>query len=179
MSIFENQLAVSRLGRMISALCIILACLGGALFIIEALMSVISVVGRTFFSMPIPGDYELIQLFSVIGIALCLPYCQLKKGHVFVDFFTIWAPDSLKRSLDAFACLLLAICAFFLAWRSWEGLLDMHEYQETSMVIGLPIWWGYAPLTPALIVLGITAVYTMFAGWEEKLTKVTEDEVIV
>lgn len=179
MSIIENQLSVSRIGQLISALCVILACIGGALFIIEALMSVISVIGRTFFSMPIPGDYELIQLFSVIGITLCLPYCQLKKGHVFVDFFTIWAPDRLKRYLDGVACFLLAICAFFLAWRSWDGLLDMYEYQETSMVISLPVWWGYAPITPAFIVLGITAVYTMFAGWEEKLTKVDEDEVLV
>lgn len=166
MSTSENQIAVSRIGRLVSGLCVTLACLGGALFIIEALMSVISVAGRTFFSMPIPGDYELIQLFSVIGITLCLPYCQLKKGHVFVDFFTIWAPDGLKRALDAFACLLLAIVAFFLAWRSFIGLLDMYEYQETSMVISLPVWWGYAPIMPALVVLGITALYTMIAGWE-------------
>lgn len=143
-------------------------------------MSVISVIGRTFLSLPIPGDYELIQLFSVIGITLCLPYCQLKKGHVFVDFFTIWAPNSVKRYLDALACLLLGVCAFFLAWRSWYGLLDMLEYEETSMVIALPIWWGYAPIAPSFLLLGITAIYTMFTGWDEKLDKVTaDDEVLV
>ncbi len=86
-------------------------------------------------------------------------------GIFFVDFFTIWAPESLKRYLDALACLLLAVMAFFLAWRSWMGMLDMFEYQETSMVISLPVWWGYAPITPALLVLGITALYTMMYGW--------------
>lgn len=130
-------------------------------------MSVISVIGRTFFSTPILGDYELIQLMSAMGIALCLPYCQLKQGHVFVDFFTLWAPAKLKRYLDAIAAFLLALLAFFLAWRSWDGLLDTHEYQESSMVLGLPIWWGYAPIVPSLALLGLTALYTLGQQWSQ------------
>ena len=159
----------------IPRLCVGLAYVGGGLFILEAIMSVISVIGRLWFSAPIPGDYELIQLFTTVAIALCLPYCQLRCGHVFVDFFTSWAPTRLKRYLDRFACLLLAVLAFFLAWRSWDGLVDMYEYEESSMVLGLPIWWGYAPLPPALIVLGLAALYTVGVGCDQG----AEAEVIV
>lgn len=147
-------------GRTVETACASLAVLGGAIFLIEAIMSVVSVVGRALFSMPVPGDYELVQMLSAMGIAMCLPYCQLRKGHVFVDFFTLWAPAGLKRLLDAIAALLLSASAFFLAWRVWDGMLEMREYGETSMVIALPVWWGYIPVVPSFALLGIAALQT-------------------
>lgn len=147
--------------KIIVALCTWVAVLGGLFFVIEALMSVVSVVGRALFSLPVPGDYELVQMLSAMGVAMCLPYCQLKKGHVFVDFFTLWAPPRLKHVLDAFADLLLAACAFFIAWRVWGGMLEMREYGETSMVIGLPVWWGYIPIAPSFVLLGLAALLTL------------------
>ncbi|MDO9599571.1 MAG: TRAP transporter small permease subunit, partial [Azoarcus sp.] len=102
------------IGTVIAIACAFLAILGGVFFLIEALMSVTSVIGRALFNLPVPGDYELVQMLSAMGIAMCLPYCQLKRGHVFVDFFTLWAPASLKRVLDAIASLLLAGASFLL-----------------------------------------------------------------
>ncbi|TVT58662.1 MAG: TRAP transporter small permease [Azoarcus sp. PHD] len=147
-------------GRSISTACALLAVLGGVFFLAEALMSVTSVIGRALFNLPVPGDYELVQMLSAMGVAMCLPYCQLKRGHVFVDFFTVWAPSSLKRVLDAIAALLLAAMSFLLAWRTWEGMLEMREYGETSMVIALPVWWGYVPVAPSFALLGIAALHT-------------------
>lgn len=148
------------IGRSIEVACTVFAVFAGIMFCAEALMSVASVIGRAAFNLPVPGDYELVQMLSAMGIAMCLPYCQLKKGHVFVDFFTLWAPAGLKRALDALAAVLLAASSFLLTWRIWEGMLEMREYGETSMVISLPIWWGYLPVAPAFALLGITALYT-------------------
>ena len=39
-------------------------------------------------------------------------------------------------------------------------MMEMREYGETSMVISLPIWWGYIPVVPAFVLLGITALRT-------------------
>ncbi|AMO38470.1 TRAP transporter small permease [Thauera humireducens] len=147
-------------GKSIEWACAAMAILAGVMFCIESVMSVVSVVGRATIGEPVPGDYELVQMLSAMGIAMCLPYCQLKKGHVFVDFFTLWAPAGLKRLLDSIAALLMAFCAFVLAWRIWEGMLEMREYGETSMVISLPVWWGYVPVVPAFVLLGIAALYT-------------------
>lgn len=147
-------------GRTIEQACAAMAVAGGLMFCIEALMSVLSVVGRAAFGRPVPGDYELVQMLSAMGIALCLPYCQWRKGHVFVDFFTLWAPPLLKRLLDALAALLLAGSSFFLAWRIWDGMLEMREFGEASMVIALPVWWGYVPVVPAFVLLGLAALYT-------------------
>lgn len=154
--------AEGHFGRSIERACSVLAILGGVFFLAEALMSVTSVIGRALFNLPVPGDYELVQMLSAMGIAMCLPYCQLKRGHVFVDFFTLWAPPALKRVLDAIASLLLAGASFLLAWRIWDGMLEMREYGETSMVIALPVWWGYIPVAPSFVLLGMTALLTVF-----------------
>ena len=148
------------IGRSVEWACVAMAVLAGLMFCAEAVMSVASVIGRALFDLPVPGDYELVQMLSAMGIAMCLPYCQLRKGHVFVDFFTLWAPRGLKRALDAIAAFLMSACAFVLAWRIWVGMMEMHEYGETSMVISLPIWWGYIPVVPAFVLLGITALRT-------------------
>lgn len=150
--------------RLIERACIVMAVLAVLLFSIEALMSAASIVGRTLFRKPVPGDFELVQMLSAMGIAMCLPYCQWRGGHVFVDFFTLWAPTQLKRVLDIVAALLLAATAFLLTWRIAEGMLEMREYGETSMVIALPIWWGYVPVVPAFALLGCVALHT---GYQE------------
>ncbi|QBR41359.1 TRAP transporter small permease [Kerstersia gyiorum] len=153
-----DAVASSAWGKALERACAFLAVLGGLLFLCEALMSVASVLGRIFLSTPISGDYELVQLMSAMGIAMCLPYCQIKRGHVFVDFFTLWAPAPVKRYMDAFASLVLAGCAFLLAWRCWEGMVEMHEYGETTMVISMPVWWGYVPLMPSFVLFGLAAL---------------------
>ncbi|AWI81403.1 MAG: TRAP transporter small permease [Betaproteobacteria bacterium HGW-Betaproteobacteria-13] len=163
--------ATGWVGRTIEQACSLMAMLAGAMFCAEAIMSVVSVVGRAAFDTPVQGDYELVQMLSAMGIAMCLPYCQLKKGHVFVDFFTLWAPAGLKRVLDALASLLLALCAFLLTWRIWEGMLEMREYGETSMVIALPVWWGYIPVAPAFALLGLAALYTFTQTLNDEVTQ--------
>ncbi|MCB5362570.1 TRAP transporter small permease [Pusillimonas sp. CC-YST705] len=169
-----HLVAKSPLGRLIEWACAAMAILGSALFLTEAVMSVVSVAGRSVLSKPVLGDYELVQLASAMGIVMCLPYCQLKRGHVFVDFFTLWAPTRLKKLFDALACLVLAGIAFLLAWRCWLGLVDMREYEESSMVLGLPIWWGYIPMTPAFILLGITCLMTMVQDLRASATEVAQ-----
>lgn len=148
------------IGRSIEWACAAMAVLAGVAFCIESVMSVVSVVGRATLGKPVPGDYEIVQMLSAMGIAMCLPYCQIKKGHVFVDFFTLWAPDRLKIALDALASLLMAGAAFLLAWRIWHGMLEMRDYGEMTMVISLPVWWGYVPVVPSFMLLGIAALYT-------------------
>ena len=147
--------------RGIESLCRWFAVVGFALFVGESLLSVASVIGRATISRPIPGDYELVQMVSAMGIAMCLPFCELARGHVFVDFFTARVPAGGKRLLDGLAAVLLAGVAFLLAWRTLEGMTEMRAYGESSMVLGLPVWWGYVPLIPSFVLLGFAALVNL------------------
>ncbi len=151
--------SISQVRHYVERFCAGLAGLGFLLFVVEALLSVASIFGRTFLQKGLPGDYELVQMLTAIAIALCLPYCEFKRGNVFVDFFTLWVPRPVTRVLDAIACLLLAAVAFVLAWRTAVGMGEMREYAESTMVLSIPIWWTYLALPFSFTLLGIAALF--------------------
>ena len=53
-----------------------------------AVLTTASIIGRSLWAQPIPGDVELSQFGIALCIALCLPWCQLQRGNIIVDFFT-------------------------------------------------------------------------------------------
>ena len=75
-------------GRLLIATCKAFAVGAGILLILMAAMSLASIVGRTFLGKPILGDYELVQVMCAVAVSMSLPYCQIVRGHVIVDFFT-------------------------------------------------------------------------------------------
>lgn len=58
----DNRMREGPVGRFLHVLCDICAVVGGAVLIAMAIMTVVSVIGRTFFDSPILGDVELVQL---------------------------------------------------------------------------------------------------------------------
>ncbi|MGH7311303.1 MAG: TRAP transporter small permease, partial [Candidatus Rokuibacteriota bacterium] len=65
---------------------------GGAVLVLITGMAVASIVGRAVLGTPVPGDFELVQVGCGAAIAAFLPYCQLRRGNIIVDFFTVRAP---------------------------------------------------------------------------------------
>jgi TRAP-type C4-dicarboxylate transport system permease small subunit len=134
------------------------ALLGGACALLVAGMTLWSVVGRSLFAHPVQGDVELSQFGIALSIALCLPWCQLRRGNIIVDFFTQAAPPRVTAGLDRFGALLLAVMLALLAWRSGVGAAAISEAGEQTMILGLPMWWAYAILAPGLALTAVIAV---------------------
>jgi len=145
-------------GRLLIAACKAFAVGAGVLLILMAAMSLASIVGRTFLGKPILGDYELVQVLCAAAVSMALPYCQLARGHVIVDFFTTRAPKRVVRALDVAASLLLAAIAFVVAWRLAIGLADLKRTGDASMLIGFPTWVAYVPMTASFVLLGFAAL---------------------
>ncbi|NRF70380.1 TRAP transporter small permease [Aquincola sp. S2] len=128
---------------------------GGAVASGLAIMTVVSIAGRALWSVPIPGDVELMQMGIALCISLCLPWCQLHGSNIIVDFFTQALPQRATRALDGIGALLLALMCALLSLRTAAGAIAVHAADEQTMIIGLPMWWAYAMLAPGL---GLTAV---------------------
>ena len=152
-------------GRTLLVLARALSWFGGSVLIAMLGVSVVSVVGRKFFDSPVQGDFELVQLGCAICVASFLPWCQIEQGHVIVDFFTLKLAPRTKSRLDAIGAALLALCAALLAWRLALGTLSVWSNQETTMILGAPVWLGYAPLVPAFALLAATGLYTAWIEW--------------
>jgi TRAP-type C4-dicarboxylate transport system permease small subunit len=134
------------------------AWLGGAVACGVAAMTVSSIAMRATLSRPIPGDVELTQIGVALAISLCLPWCQLRRANIIVDFFTQRLRDRSNHLLDAAGALLLAAMCALLAWRTGVGAVAVREARETTMILGLPMWWSYASLAPGL---GLTALVAL------------------
>lgn len=147
-----------------------LAVVGGVAMIAMAVMVVVSVTGRYLFSAPIYGDFEMVAMGTAMAVALFLPYCHLKKGNVVVDLFASWLPGRTQIFLDAFAGLLFGAISAMLTWRVYDGMLDAYSSGETTMILGLTIWWAYPFLIAAFALLTLTCLYTAVKDLKEALS---------
>jgi len=140
-----------------------LAFAGGAVLVAMLGMSVASISGRAFFGRPIQGDFELVQFGCAISIAAFLPWCQLSRGNIIVDFFTTGLPKRAQAALDAVGALLLAAVMALVAWRAGLGAESVWASGERAMISRVPQWIAYAAIVPPL---AFTAVVGLYTAWE-------------
>lgn len=152
--------------------CRVAAISGGLLVAALAIITVVSILGRWLASVPvlsdlamldwigpITGDYELVEMGTAIAVFLFLPYCHLRGGHVTVDLVVMHAPTVIQRLLAFVAELLFLTVAGLMTWRLYHGLLDKHRYMETSMLLDIPLWWGYLGGIVGLALLTAVCLY--------------------
>jgi TRAP-type C4-dicarboxylate transport system permease small subunit len=149
----------SAFGRALDAASRAFAMMGGAIFTLLTLLSLYSVGMRNLVGSPIMGDWELVQMGCAVAIAACFPMCQMRGGHIIVDFFTQRAGPSTRKRLDGVGALVLAVMMALLAWRTAAGALEAKANHETSMIMELPTWLGYALMVPSFALASVAAVY--------------------
>lgn len=166
-ALFVDNMArpVGLAGRVLNALCRAFAIGSGVTLILMALMSLTSIVGRALFDKPILGDYELVQMLSAVAVTMALPFCQMIRGHIIVDFFTTALPARINKRLDIFASLVMAVAAFIFSWRITLAMIDLYGNGDSTMLLNLSTWWGYAPMVPSFFLLGCAALYTAWVDF--------------
>lgn len=163
----ENRMREGPVGRLLHVLCDVCAVIGGAVLIAMAGMTVVSVIGRTFFNSPILGDVELVQLGLAVCVATFLPYTQFRSANIIVDFFTTNASARTQNWMDGLGCLLYAVMTALIAWRALAGGLLARENQEASMLMNLPIWVPYVLMVPGLILCTLVGLYQAARYWRD------------
>jgi len=154
------------------------ATVGAALALLIGAMTTWSVIGRALFQAPVQGDVEMVQMGIALSLSLCLPWCQWRRGHILVDFFTQKASDNTVSQLDALGCALLALMYAVLSWRSAAGAAVAYETFEATMILGLPMWWAYACLAPGLALAALVAVLQAWQLFRGRATAQTEAEAV-
>ncbi len=149
------------------------ALVGAAALAVVALVSVLSIAGRNLGWGPVPGDTELVALGSALAFFAGLPWCQVQRGHVTVALARRWLAPRVVDGLDAGASCLLAVVALLLAWRMYLGGEDLRAWRESTMILGLALWW----LFPAIVFsLALLAAVSLAGAWRpQRLTDHTPD----
>jgi TRAP-type C4-dicarboxylate transport system permease small subunit len=152
------------IGRVLDNLSRAFAICAGITLTIMAFMSVASMIGRVVISKPIVGDFEMVQVMTAIVVAMSLPYCQMIRNNIVVDFFTTSLPKRLNDFFDLIANLLLTIGAFTFAWRMTVGMLELKTTGDATMLLNFPTWYAYLPMVLSFFLLGCNALYS---AWED------------
>lgn len=145
------------LGRVVR----LLALVGGWLLVFLGLMQVASIILRALTGSPIPGDFEMIQLGTAIVVFCFLPITQLGRHNFAVTFVTDWLPTRARTRLALIGSLLMTLIALLLAWRTPVGGADMRRVAEHSMILEIPVWWAFVPISLALLCLVAASVATL------------------
>ncbi|MEO8164811.1 MAG: TRAP transporter small permease, partial [Betaproteobacteria bacterium] len=140
---------------------------GGALLTAITGMVVTSISLRSLGYQPIQGDFELLQVALAGCVALMLPWCQLQGGNLTVDFFTARLRKSRQRRLDALGAVLFALVMALLTWRTAVGVIAVKASHESTMILGFPLWIGYAAMMPGLLLTVFAALRTARLAWKQ------------
>ena len=144
--------------KFISALAHLCAILAGLLMTGITLLTCVSLIGRNTTSWTIVGDFELTGVATGAAIALFMPLCQLKRGHIIVDFFTAKASDQTNALLDRLGALFVSLVFALMAWRTVLGGINAHDTFSGTMMLGFPEWVVYAAMVPPFVLCSLIAL---------------------
>jgi len=149
--------------RILCALAHLCAVLAGILLTAITLLTCVSLLGRNTTGWTIAGDFELTGVATGAAIALFMPLCQLKRGHIIVDFFTARASEATNAWLDRLGALLVAATFVLITWRTVLGGKNAYDSFSGTMMLGFPEWVVYAAMVPPFVLCSLIALAQVFA----------------
>lgn len=158
----RGQVQALKLLDILARLCAVLA---GVLLTGITVMTCVSLIGRNTTGWTIVGDFELSGAAAGAAIALFLPWCQLRRGNLIVDFTTSRASPATQERFDRFGALLLGTVMGLMTWRTAVGGLSAWNSQAGSMMLGFPEWVVYAAMVPALALTTLIALVQAVQGF--------------
>lgn len=161
-------------GTRLFSLTRLFAMVGGSVFVALIGMSLVSIIGRKLFALPIPGDLEIMQMGAAVASAAFFPYCQMNDGQVKVDFFTTWLPSFSRALLDAMASMLLTGVVLVIAWRTAVAAVASKESGEASLMLGWPVWIAIALIVPSFILFAVAGFYMTRKRLKEAIAAVLD-----
>lgn len=154
-------------GRVLFTITRFFAILGGLVLCAMAVLTTVSVTGRSFLNAPVTGDFELIGIGTGVCVFLFLPYCHLTKQNVLVDFFLDNAPERVKSFFDTVANFIYTVIIAIMTWRMSIGGRDLYEVDEMTLIMEIPRWWTFPAALVCLVLLLAVCLYSLVRSFNE------------
>lgn len=151
--------------KLLEFLARVCAVLAGVLLTVITLMTCASLIGRNTVGVSLVGDFELTGVATGAAIALFMPWCQVRRGNIIVDFFTARASEQTTSALDRFGALLLALAFALLAWRTTLGGMNSFSNHSETQILGFPEWIAYAAMVPPFVLTTVIALHQALFGF--------------
>jgi TRAP-type C4-dicarboxylate transport system permease small subunit len=143
--------------KLLETLAKLCAILAGLLMVTITVIVCGAVFSRALFSKPLLGDFELVELTMAVAVAAFMPYCQIRRGHIIVDFFTQRASQGVRDLLDRLGLVTIGVLLALVAWRTALGGLSSQKSQTVTMLLQFPEWTAYMAMVPPLALAAVIA----------------------
>jgi TRAP-type C4-dicarboxylate transport system permease small subunit len=153
--------------KLLESLAKLCAIIAGVLLTVITLMTCGSLLGRNTIGWTLVGDFELTGAAAGAAIALFMPWCQIRRGNIIVDFFTAKASERTIAGLDRLGALMLGLIMAVLAWRAGIGGMSAWRNNSGSMMLGFPEWIVYAFMVPPLALTAVIGIVQSIQGFGE------------
>jgi TRAP-type C4-dicarboxylate transport system permease small subunit len=108
-----------------------------ALFFMMCL-TVVDVVGRYIFNMPILGAFEMTEFLVLIMVFSFLGYAQAQKSHVTVDIFFDRFPLKMKTVVSVLNYLISLVVVLLIAWMGYIKAMESFHSGEKPLNLAIP-----------------------------------------
>ena len=157
--------------RQLESLAKLCAIAAGALLTVITLMTCVSLIGRNLLGRTIVGDFELAGAAAGAAVALFMPWCQVRRGNIIIDFFTTGASERTQDKLDRFGALLFALVMALMTWRTTLGGINAWRSNSGTMMIGFPEWIIYTAMVPPLALATLIGFGQTLFGFPPEVTE--------
>lgn len=146
----------------------IIAPWSAVMMFVMALITVVDVIGRYVFSMPLRGGFEITEILLALIIFAGLPIVSRDNTHITVDLLTSRLTASVRRRQQLTCDVVVALLCLGLAWAMAHKALDLIDQKETTPYLNLPV----APVAAFMSVSClITALLVLLRVWSALVTR--------
>jgi TRAP-type transport system small permease protein len=96
--------------------------------------------GRSVFTMPIQGAYEMTEQGLALLVFFSLSYTFLKGDHIAIDFVVDKFSESLKSTINIIINFLIFIVMLLVTWQMWNNAMRLMKANLVTGDLGLPVY---------------------------------------
>lgn len=143
------------MGGLVDRVVTLMAVFGGFVLASLVTLSFYDVILRYFFSSPLRGRQDIIEMGMVLALMLAAPYTWRVGGHISVDLYKgipVRALEILRRLLMK---LIVAAVFGLISWRSIEAAEDAELFGEATNMVLIP----HLPFIQ--LIMAVTALHAL------------------
>src|SRR4051812_39584408 len=125
------------------------------------LLTVADIVLRTFFSYPIRGMLELIELGLACTIFVALPAVFLRDEHLVVDVIDNLTRPSVVRALKMLGTLVSIAVLVAMAWRMFIEARNSHDFGDVTPDLSIPKIWYWIPVLFGVVASALACLFLL------------------
>ncbi|HET8726809.1 MAG TPA: TRAP transporter small permease subunit, partial [Alphaproteobacteria bacterium] len=65
--------------------------------------------------------------------------------------------------------IVITLAYALIAWRLWDGMIDKMSFGQSSFILQIPVWWGYAASMPGAAAAVAVSAFTVLRSLNEAL----------